>query len=297
MLNNKAVFSKIEELLRFYMEVLSDIGDIPISSKTKAIVDEVPQNTSAAERYHEVLVSNVEKQNIVEKLHNIIPPKSTWEKSISPKPLFPKILPQVAFPKVVRERINLSTITTLEQLKKKVLETQICELQQFATNTVFGDGNQNAKILIIGEAPGQEEDEKGIPFCGRSGQLLMNAFASIGLKREKNFYLTNNIFWRPPGNRKPTEEELSACKPFVEKIAQIIKPEVILCVGAVAAQNVLNTQESISSLRGKALQCKLGVEAKAFCVYHPSYLLRSPSKKYDMYKDLLTILPNISHLL
>jgi uracil-DNA glycosylase len=289
---SKVVYSKIEELLKFYMETLSDIGDIPISSKTQAIIEEAPQRPSAPVQQNVASKPNVEKKAIVEKLHNVAPPKADLHKVMPPR-----VVSSIASSKIVRASIDLSTVTTLEELKQKILETQVCELQQFATNTVFGDGNPNAKILIIGEAPGQEEDEQGIPFCGRSGKLLMNAFASIGLKREQNFFLTNNIFWRPPGNRKPTAEELSACKPYIEKIAQIIRPELVICVGAIAAQNVLNTQEAISSLRGKAFVCNIGIETKAFCVYHPSYLLRSPSKKYDMYKDLLTIMPNISHLL
>lgn len=116
----------------------------------------------------------------------------------------------------------------------------------------------------------------------------MNALACIKLERQKNFYITNNIFWRPPGNRKPTEEELNLCKPILNKIINIINPDVIICVGSVALQNILGTDELISNLRQKELSEK-NYRQKIFALYHPSYLLRNPSKKYEMYKDLLFI--------
>jgi DNA polymerase len=194
---------------------------------------------------------------------------------------------------------DLSNITTLEELILEVDKTCKCELKAFATKTVFGNGNPNAKILIIGEAPGQEEDLAGIPFIGRSGELLMNAFKSIKLEREKNFFITNNIFWRPPGNRKPTQEEMDSCKPYLIKMIKIIQPEVVICVGSVATQNVLGSQDTISNLRAKIFnEAKpLNFNGKIFAIYHPSYLLRNPSKKYEMYKDLLFIKEQIPHLL
>ena len=194
---------------------------------------------------------------------------------------------------------DLSNITTLEELALEVDKTCKCELKAFATKTVFGNGNPNAKILIIGEAPGQEEDLAGIPFIGRSGELLMNAFKSIKLEREKNFFITNNIFWRPPGNRKPTQEEMDSCKPYLIKMIKIIQPEVIICVGSIATQNVLGSQDTISNLRAKIFKeaKPLNFNGKIFAIYHPSYLLRNPSKKYEMYKDLLFIQEQTPHLL
>jgi uracil-DNA glycosylase family 4 len=274
MKNNK-ISQKIPDFLKYYSGVLSQLGDFQQFGNFPIIMVDKPQSSLNTE------------PNIV---HKSTTPttKSSQEKAI------PKITQTI---QATKQEYNLENIQTLEELRLLLIKTEVCEIQHFSTNTVFGDGNPNAKILVIGEAPGQEEDEQGIPFCGRSGQLLMNAFSSIGLQRHQNFYITNNIFWRPPGNRKPTDSELENCQPFLRKIIEIINPEVIICIGAVAAQNVLVTQNSISSLRGRVFNKAFDFTTKVFCLYHPSYLLRNPSKKYEMYKDLLGILPNISHLL
>jgi uracil-DNA glycosylase family 4 len=267
---------KVNNLLKYYLGVLSQLGDFQQFGNFPIIIADEP---------HVPLKTEIK---IVEKATVPIVTKEPQAKAI------PKIV-QTA--QVTKQEYNLDNIQTLQELRLLLTKTEICEIQHFSTNTVFGDGNPNAKILVIGEAPGQEEDEQGIPFCGRSGQLLMNAFSSIGLQRNKNFFITNNIFWRPPGNRKPTDAELASCKPFLKKMIEIINPEVVICIGAVAAQNILETQNTISSLRGRVFNKAFDFTTKVFCLYHPSYLLRNPSKKYEMYKDLLGILPNISHLL
>ena len=266
---------KVNNLLKYYLGVLSQLGDFQQFGNFPVIIaDETP-------------VPLKTEIKIVEKATVPIVTKEPQEQVNS----------KIVTSQIVKQQYNLENIQTLEELRLLLIKAEVCEIQHFSTNTVFGDGNPNAKILVIGEAPGQEEDEQGIPFCGRSGQLLMNAFSSIGLQRNKNFFITNNIFWRPPGNRKPTDVELESCRPFLKKMIEIINPEVVICIGAVAAQNILETQNSISSLRGRIFNKAFDFTTKVFCLYHPSYLLRNPSKKYEMYKDLLGILPNISHLL
>jgi uracil-DNA glycosylase family 4 len=263
---------KVADFLKYYSRTLSQLGDFQQFGSFPTIITDEP-----------TVLLNTE-------------PK-IMQKAAVPITKEPpaKVIPKIV--QTINSEYNLESIQTLEELRLLLTKTEVCEIQHFSTNTVFGDGNPNAKILVIGEAPGQEEDEQGIPFCGRSGQLLMNAFSSIGLQRNKDFFITNNIFWRPPGNRKPTDAELASCKPFLKKIIEIINPEVIVCVGTVAAQNILATQNTISSLRGRVFNKAFDFTTKVFCLYHPSYLLRNPSKKYEMYKDLLGILPNISHLL
>lgn len=275
--NKSAVIAKMITLARYYANIMQNFGDIQIFMKQPEKIDHIAH-------------LQFKKPEIV---NNITPP-IYQNHTISEQK-------NIKTDKVIKitntdTENTVSTINTLEELKQYTEMTPLCDIKKFATKTVFGDGNPHAKILIIGEAPGQEEDLAGIPFCGKSGELLMNAFACIKLERAKNFYITNNIFWRPPGNRKPTEEELLACKPILNRIVKIINPEIIICVGSVAIQNILQTEESISSLRKQELSSQ-NYRQKIFAIYHPSYLLRNPSKKYEMYKDLLFIERYIAHIL
>ncbi len=180
---------------------------------------------------------------------------------------------------------------TLADLEKAVREFEGCAIKRTATNTVFADGNPQAKLMLIGEAPGADEDIKGIPFCGVSGQLLDKMFAAIGYDRER-FYITNTLFWRPPGNRAPTNDELAICKPFVEKHIALINPELLVLVGGVAAKAMLGTETGITRLRGKSYTYRtpyMDKEYNTAVIYHPSYLLRQPSHKKATWQDLLAI--------
>jgi DNA polymerase len=262
MLDKQTVVTKIKKLAEYYQNILHQFGDNQPFSMPK------PHNPMPMPEKKQKIVP----QEVVQMQTKSVPlPKPQSNNNI--------------FSEIAND---VSKINTLPELKTYTETKPICDIQKFATKTVFGDGNSEAKILVIGEAPGQEEDLAGVPFCGRSGELLMNAFACINLERQKNFYITNNIFWRPPGNRKPTDEELLACKPILNKIIEIINPKVIICVGSVAVQNILEVDDSISTLRQKELTSK-HYPQKIFAIYHPSYLLRNPSKKYEMYKDLLFI--------
>ncbi len=182
--------------------------------------------------------------------------------------------------------------TTLEELKKAVEGFDGLAIKKSATNTVFGEGNPKSDVMFIGEAPGENEDLEGRPFCGLSGQLLDKMLKFIGLERAKNFYITNTLFWRPPGNRKPTPEELAICKPFVEKHIALISPKVIILVGGTATFSVLGSKDSISQLRKVISPYNneyLKKEVPCFAIYHPSFLLRSPSQKKVAWDDLLKI--------
>jgi uracil-DNA glycosylase len=180
----------------------------------------------------------------------------------------------------------------LEDLKSALLNFEGLSIKKTATSTVFADGNINAKIMAIGEAPGANEDAQGIPFCGISGKLLDLMFKSIGLSRLENLYITNSVFWRPPGNRRPTPEEANICLPFVEKHIALINPALLILVGSTSATALLDTNESITQLRSKThyyhnkyLSDKIPVRA----IFHPSYLLRQPSQKKLAWFDLLKI--------
>ena len=140
----------------------------------------------------------------------------------------------------------------LAELRQAVENFDGCNLKKMATNTVFSDGNSDSRIMLIGEAPGNHEDLQGIPFCGDSGKLLDEMFKSINMTRNQ-FYITNTIFWRPPGNRKPTLEELAICKPFVDRHIELVNPKLIILIGATAMSSIINNHEPISKIRGKFL--------------------------------------------
>lgn len=181
---------------------------------------------------------------------------------------------------------------TISELKKAVEEFDGCNLKKMATNTVFCDGNHNSKIMIIGEAPGNHEDLNGIPFCGDSGILLDNMFQAINMKRSEDYYITNVIFWRPPGNRRPTEEELKICRPFVERHIQLVDPKMIILVGATSMSAVLGLNDPISKVRGKVIKHKFDFmerEVDNFIIFHPSYLMRQSAKKKIAWRDMLEL--------
>lgn len=180
----------------------------------------------------------------------------------------------------------------LPELRKAVENFDGCNLKKMATNTVFCDGNANSKVMVIGEAPGNHEDLQGIPFCGDSGKVLDDMFRAINLTRKENFYITNVIFWRPPGNRRPTEEELAICRPFVERHIQLVNPEVLVLVGATSMTAVLGITDPVSGVRGKFMDFSpkfLSRTIKTFTIFHPSYLMRQSSKKKIAWQDMLAL--------
>lgn len=196
---------------------------------------------------------------------------------------------------VEKAKLLSESCTNLEQLRNVVTNFKELSIAKTATNTVFSDGNPNAKIMVIGEAPGANEDEQGIPFCGQSGKLMDKMFYHIGWTREKNLYITNSIFWRPPGNRRPTNEENAICLPFVEKHIALLDPTIIILVGSTAAQALLSVNQPISKLRENThnyYNHYLNRNIPSYVIFHPSYLLRQPSQKQVVWYDLLKIRKN-----
>ena len=173
-----------------------------------------------------------------------------------------------------------------------------CPLKRTATNLVFADGNPEARIMLIGEAPGADEDRLGKPFVGVSGQLLDRMLACIGLDR-RSTYITNVIFWRPPGNRPPTAAEIAACLPFVERHIELVSPEVLVLLGAASAQTLLARNDGITRLRGRWFPFESAGMARpvpAMPVYHPAYLLRQPAQKRAAWRDWLAILARLKNV-
>lgn len=181
---------------------------------------------------------------------------------------------------------------TLDELRAAVASFEGCALRRTATNTVFADGAAGAPLMIIGEAPGAEEDRLGLPFVGRSGQLLDLMLAAIGFDRKRNAYISNVLFWRPPGNRKPTDEETAACLPFVWRHIALLSPRVVMLCGGTATATLLGRPEGITRLRGRwfALEVPgLDRAVPAIATYHPSFLLRTPARKGEAWRDLLAV--------
>ena len=181
---------------------------------------------------------------------------------------------------------------TLAELEAAIRNFDGCALKRTATHTVFARGNPQSRIMLIGEAPSAEDDKTGVPFCGSGGQLLDTMLGYISLNSPDDFYITNTLFWRPPGNRQPTPEEIAVCKPFVEKHISIINPKLMVLVGGVSTKALLERDEGITRLRSKRFEytnpyIKEAVPTRA--MFHPSYLLRQPLAKRDAWSDLLVI--------
>ncbi len=180
----------------------------------------------------------------------------------------------------------------IAELKESLLNFNGCELKKLANNTVFGDGNPKAAIMLIGEAPGSNEDLKAIPFCGESGNLLDNMLLAIGVSRKDNAYITNTVFWRPPANRQPTLEEVDICRPFVEKHIALINPKLIILVGSTAATSLLGKNAGITKIRQEYYLYTnkyLTAPIQTTAMFHPAYLLRQPMQKRTSWYDLLKI--------
>jgi len=185
-----------------------------------------------------------------------------------------------------KEHKRISNISTpnLTELNNNVVLCKKCDLSLSRTNTVFGSGDSNAEIMIVGEAPGKDEDLQGIPFVGRAGKLLTELLDSIHLQRE-NIFITNTVKCRPPENRNPKTQEIDACAYYLDEQIKIIKPKVIILLGKIAADRMLNVDKPITELRGKKFFLK-NHSIPVIVFYHPAYILRSPSQKHKAWQDL-----------
>ena len=184
----------------------------------------------------------------------------------------------------------LAGITSLADLQSAMAKFDDCSLKHTASNLCFADGNPGARLMIIGEAPGRDEDRMGVPFVGADGQLLDKMIASIGLDRA-SVYLTNLLPWRPPGNRSPTDEETAMLLPWLFRHVQLAKPEFVLLLGGAAAKLVLGSHDGIMKLRGRWRDVDFGdgVPRPVMASLHPAYLLRSPAQKRLAFEDLLLL--------
>jgi uracil-DNA glycosylase len=264
----------LRDLLRFYEEAGVDMA-----------LSEEPVDRFALSRDHAAAVEQAETER-----------QATAERDRAaarrPPAQPTRPAPNLAVPSeaaVMAARQAAAQAQSLEELRATLAEFQGCNLRFTATNLVFADGNPQARIMFVGEAPGMEEDIQGLPFVGRSGQLLDHMLAAIGLDRT-TAYIANVIPWRPPGNRTPTPQETEICRPFIERQIALVNPEILVMLGGASAKQLLKTGEGILKLRGQWRSYHTGArEVRALATLHPAYLLRQPLQKRLAWRDLLMV--------
>lgn len=202
-------------------------------------------------------------------------------------------------------KVLASGAQSLDELRAAIAGFDGIPIKRHATNLVFCDGNPSARVMVVGEAPGADEDIQGLPFVGVSGQLLDKMLSAIGLSRTStdpatSVYISNILNWRPPGNRTPTPDEIALSLPFIERHIALVNPRILILSGGVAAKALLNTETGITRLRGKWASYRSltwpGPEIQAMPMYHPSFLLRTPAKKREAWEDLLLVQAQLQSL-
>ena len=259
----------LQQLLAFYLEAGVDcaLGDTPINRLEEP--DAVPP--AAAPR-------------------PMVAPPNPLRPMPAPLPAVPRseitVAPEAA---IASAREAARTAPTLEALRALMESFDGCALKHTATRLVFADGNPQARVMFVGEAPGRDEDIEGLPFVGRSGKLLDRMIAAIGLDRS-TAYIANVIPWRPPGNRTPTPQETQICLPFIQRQIELVNPDVLVTRGNPSTQTLLSTREGIMRTRGKWFDYETGTRTiRAIATFHPAYLLRSPSYKKMTWLDLRAV--------
>lgn len=260
-----------QEILEWYVEAGVDIllEDLPIDrfAETQTVNDAKKRATPSPD---EILARKAQSQ----------------PKRVAAKPAT-ATMPDGQAVETARE--TAQKCDTLQALREAMETFDGCNLKRTAKSMVFADGNPEARIMFIGEAPGRDEDIQGLPFVGRAGQLLDKMLAAINLTRE-TAYISNVIPWRPPGNRTPTPQETEICRPFIERHMELAKPEIIVMLGGSSAKTLMKTTDGIMKLRGKWTELSTGqFKAPAIPTLHPAYLLRQPSHKRLAWQDFLQI--------
>jgi uracil-DNA glycosylase len=270
------------ELLAFYVEAGVD-----------ALVGETPVDRFAAEAREEPLGGRASATT--DHAAGAPPPRPDGRPAASasrglqaaPAPSAPS--PPAPDAAAMEARTGAARAATLDELRAILDGFDGCALKNTAKQLVFADGNPQARVMFVGEAPGREEDLEGLPFVGRSGQLLDRMMAAIGLDRS-GAYIANVIPWRPPGNRTPTPQETAICLPFIRRQIELADPDVLVCLGNPSAQTLLGVKDGIMKTRGRWFAYHTGTrEIRAIATFHPAYLLRQPLQKRLAWRDFLAI--------
>ena len=266
---------KFEERLRYY----EDLG-IRLFYKVRPTTGICPPNTAAATNTVEQSPSHMEEEPDLPKTA-----LRSMEKIVKPGPAPLQLnAPPALFTEVAKVKGD-----NLLRIREDIGDCTRCKLHKGRNKIVFGDGNHKARLVFVGEAPGADEDRQGLPFVGRAGKLLTQMIEAMGLKRE-DVYICNVVKCRPPDNRKPEDDEVSTCSPYLLRQLDVIEPRVLVCLGAVAAQTLLATNRGISQFRGEWMDWH---GHKLMATYHPAYLLRNPAAKSEVWKDLQKVMSEL----
>ncbi|MGB2678147.1 MAG: uracil-DNA glycosylase [Candidatus Acidiferrum sp.] len=274
---SKSLQQKIEDRLRYYEDLgirlfYRDRGTAATAESFAPAVS-TPASTSALEE-------NFLPKPIVEPL----PPKAATVAAA------PRVVPVVApSGPTLFESVDKIKDDTLLKIREDIGDCTRCKLHKGRNKIVFGDGSPKAELVFIGEGPGADEDQQGIPFVGRAGKLLTQMIEAMGLRR-KDVYICNVVKCRPPENRAPEPDEVTTCSPYLLRQIDVIRPKVIVCLGAVAAKTLLETTRGISQFRGQWLEWR---GHKLMATYHPAYLLRNPNAKGEVWKDLQKVMAEL----
>ena len=263
--------STARELLDFYLEAGAD-----------ALVGE-----DAVDRFAEVAAPPAQPERTPQPAAT--QPPATQAQVMRQSPATASAAPQAPDEAALAARQAAKNAATLDELRAILEKFDGCALKATATKTVFADGNPEGRVMLVGEAPGRDEDIEGLPFVGRSGKLLDLMLAAIGLDR-KSVYIANIVPWRPPGNRTPTPQESAICLPFVLRQIELVDPDILICLGGPSAQTLLGIREGITKTRGRWFTFNTGKrEIKAIATFHPAFLLRSPLQKRFAWRDFLAV--------
>lgn len=271
----------LRELLAFYAEAGVD------EALTDEPIDRFAAFEARASAASEARVSEQTRAGQATATRDQKPARQRAE-APSVAPTAPVAVPDEA--QVALARLQAAASATLDELREHMAAFEGCNLKFTAKSLVFADGNPQADIMLVGEAPGRDEDMEGLPFVGRSGQLLDRILAAIGLDRQ-SVYIANVIPWRPPGNRTPTPQETEICRPFIERQIELANPRVLVTLGGPSAKTLLNTTEGVMRLRGnwKTHVTASGLSIPAMPTLHPAYLLRNPAHKKFAWRDFLEV--------
>jgi uracil-DNA glycosylase family 4 len=278
-----------EPLQKKIMERLSFYEDIGIRSFYRDRGAPAPSATEVALQATDVAIdsnmSSREEMTLQKPARKPELPRVALPAAPAPHKISPLPLPAPAGPSLF-ESLDKIAGDTLLKVREDLGECTRCKLHSTRHKIVFGDGNPKAELVFVGEGPGADEDAQGLPFVGRAGKLLTQMIEAMGLQR-KDVYICNVVKCRPPENRQPEEDEVKTCSPFLLRQIDVIAPKVIVCLGAVAAKTLLQTNRGISQFRGEWLEFR---GRKLLATYHPAYLLRNPPAKSEVWKDLQKVM-------
>ncbi|WP_019223732.1 uracil-DNA glycosylase [Bartonella rattaustraliani] len=282
MLNQTPYEISYEELLNFYKEsgVDAALTDLPVDRFHQSVLLEKKPTKTVHISHHQQPPS-----------HHL-PPQPTVKLRHPPPPHSGSVQHESSAIEIAK------SANTLDELKSALLAFNGCSLKLTAKNTCFSDGTAGSPLMLIGEAPGREEDLQGTPFVGKAGKLLNKILESIGLTRN-NVYIANTIPWRPPGNRTPTPREVALCRPFIERQIYLARPRILIALGGVATQFLTGAQNGIVRTRGKWLTYERegNIKIPVMPTFHPAYLLRTPSQKKLTWMDFLEVKNRLENLL